>query len=183
MNMKKPALLALCLVMALSLAACGTAQPNGAAAADSPFAEMDTVDLDGSQVTSDAFVGSKLTLVNLWNIGCTACVEEMPALQKLADEYADKGLNVMGLYYNFGSPISNEDRTAIDEILANAGSTFPHLVPSEAMMQTRQLKTVSVFPTTFLVDSKGSIVGTEMGSNDFEGWSATVDKYLEKLDG
>lgn len=179
MNIKKLALLTMALVMVLSLAACG----EKAVAPEGPFTNMDTVDLDGNQITSDIFADKKLTLVNVWNIGCTPCIQEIPALDRLNSEYADKGVAVLGLYYNFGQEISQEDRASINEILTNAEATYSHLDPSDAMMKTKELGRVSAFPTTFLVDSKGNIIDSTLGSREYEDWAKLVDKQLEKLDG
>lgn len=176
MNMKKFAALAAALLILFSLTACG----RNDAAAGSPFTNMDTVDLNGNQVTSDVFAANKLTLVNLWNLGCSACIEEMPVLDQLNDDLAEKGVAVMGLYYNFGEELSDEDRAAIADVLN--GTDFPHLIPSAAMMETKNLKRVSVFPLTFFVDAQGNVVDTVAGSNDYEGWTKTIDKQLKKLE-
>ena len=54
------------------------------------FTNMNTTDLDGNKVDSSIFANNKVTLVNVWNVGCTPCVNEIPDLDKLNSEYKDK---------------------------------------------------------------------------------------------
>lgn len=178
MNMKKLILLVLTLAAVFSLTACGADSSSD----EGPFTNMNTVDLDGNAFTTADFAKNKLTLVNAWNLGCSACIEEIPALDKLNSEYADKGVAVMGLYYNFGEALSDADRTEIQEIMANAEATYPQLLTSEDMMKTKELKRMSVFPMTFFVDSNGKIVDSTAGSRDFEDWAQMADKLLKKVE-
>lgn len=173
--MKKLIVLAAMLLVLFTLTACGSEQAD-----TSPFTDMDTVDLNDNQITSDVFAENKLTLVNLWNLGCTACIEEMPTLDQINDDLAGQGVAVMGLYYNFGQELSDADRASIAQVLE--GTDFPHLIPSDAMMKTSQLRQISVFPLTFFVDSEGNIVDTVAGSRDYEDWSSEIEKQLKKVE-
>lgn len=189
-KMKKWAVLSLAAIMMLSFAACGSenddtsSQTSGSvqssSKAENPFANMETVDLNDNAVNSSAFAENKLTLVNAWNLGCTPCIEEIPALDKLNKTYADKGVAVKGLYYNFGNKLSDKERTEIAEIMAKAKATYPQLLTSEAMAATDELKEMAAFPTTYFVDSEGNIVYTVQGSRSYEDWAALVDEVLEK---
>lgn len=177
-KMTKLLTLSLALVLVLSLTACGAKAPAG----DGPFTDMETVDLDGNAVDSTVFAQNKLTMVNAWNLGCTPCIQEIPVLDQLNKDYADKGFAVLGLYYNFGEALSDEDRQEIQDILTDAQASYPQLLTSDAMLDTKELGQMTAFPTTFFVDSQGKIVDTVAGSNDYEGWQKTVDKLLEKVE-
>ena len=65
-----------------------TAQPveNNAAAHSDSFA-FSTTAIDGSTVDESLFEGKKLIMINLWEPWCGPCVQEMPALEKLYQEY------------------------------------------------------------------------------------------------
>ena len=54
------------------------------------FKEMQTTDINGNTVDSSIFSEKKLTLVNVWNRGCTPCIDEIPILDKLNKEYEKK---------------------------------------------------------------------------------------------
>lgn len=41
------------------------------------FTNMDTTDIDGNKMDSSIFAKNKVTLVNVWNVGCTPCVNEI----------------------------------------------------------------------------------------------------------
>lgn len=58
--------------------------------------------LDGNKADSSLFAENKLTLVNVWNVGCTPCVQEIPILDQLNKEYEGKGVAIKGLYYGTG---------------------------------------------------------------------------------
>lgn len=173
--------IALAAAMLLSMTACGS--EGGKSASEGPFTNMETVDLNGNSVDSSVFADKKLTLINAWNLGCTACIEEMPTLAQISRDYADKGVAVMCLYYNFGSELTDSERQEVADITANAGADFPQLMTSDAMMNSSELKRMSVFPLTFFVDSQGNIIDSVAGAYDYEGWSKLIDDTLKKVDG
>ena len=51
------------------------------------FPEFDEVDMEGSPVTSDIFADYDATIVNFWNNGCGSCIEEMPELEELYQDF------------------------------------------------------------------------------------------------
>ena len=193
MNFKKTALLALTLTcLLLALTGCGTKEPpageeetsaaGDAAQQTGPFTEMDTVDLDGNKMDSSVFAEKTLTLVNVWNLGCTPCVQEIPHLDKLNKDLADRGVAVKGLYYNFGEALSDADRTDIEALFAETGADYPQLLASETMMASDELSQIQAFPTTFFVDGEGNIVETVEGSHDYDGWLSIIESVLESVE-
>lgn len=146
------------------------------------FQDMDTKDLEGNAIDSSIFAENKLTLVNVWNIGCPPCIREIPVLDQLNKDYAEKGVAVKGMYYNFGADISEEDRAAIQEVLTDAGAEYTHIVPSQSMYETEEMMDIQAFPTTYYVDSEGNIVDEVVGADDYEGWKEKIEKTLEKVE-
>ena len=53
-----------------------------------------TTDVVGKTYTQDVFADYDLTLVNVFTTWCSPCVEEIPVLEKLRQEYADKGIKL-----------------------------------------------------------------------------------------
>lgn len=145
------------------------------------FSDLNTTDLDGNPVDASIFKDSKITLVNAWNIGCTPCVEETPDLQKISEEYADKGVSVKGLYFNFAEDIGDDEMSQIKDVLSNANATYTQLQLSKELYNTDVMQNVMAFPTTFIVDSNGKILDKLEGSNDYDGWKETVEKYLAQV--
>lgn len=145
------------------------------------FKTMDTVDMNGEKADSTMFAENTLTFVNLWNVGCTPCVMEIPVLDQLNDEYEGKGVAIKGLYFSFTSTLSDEEREAITEILEAADADYQQLTLSEDMINHKIIQGIQAFPTTFIVDSEGNIVDTIIGSNDYEGWKERIEKELEEI--
>lgn len=157
-------------------------QTASEASGASPFKTMKTLDLDGNKVDSSIFTENKLTLVNTWNIGCTGCVQELPALNQINKDYADKGVAVKGLYYNFATSMPDKEREDVKEVLAKAGADFTQILNSEKMLESKELKNFQIFPTTFFVDSEGNIVHTVEGSGDYKFWEKEIQKALKKVE-
>lgn len=145
------------------------------------FENMNTVDLNGEAVDSSIFVDNTLTLVNVWNRGCTPCIMEIPELDKLNKDYEEKGVAVKGLIYEFGVGIEDDARAEVEEILGNAGAEYQQLLVSEEMLPAAELQELEAFPTTYLVNSEGKIIGTVLGSRDYDGWKEVVEGVLQEI--
>ena len=148
---------------------------------DGVFSSLSTTDLNGNTIDASTFSENKLTLVNAWNIGCTPCINELPALEQLSSEYAGKGVAIKGLYFNFAEDISNDEMSQINDALATANATYPQLVLTKEMYDTDTMQGVMAFPTTFIVDSNGNIIDKLEGSNDYDGWKEIIEKYLTQV--
>lgn len=162
----------------------GTAQQETAANIQDPdlFKDIETVDLEGNTVDSSVFAQNKVTLVNVWNTGCTPCIQELGTLDKLNKEYESKGVAIRGLYNNSSTEISEEERTEIKEILDAEGAEYPQWQMSQAMLDTDTFQGWSFFPGTFLVDSEGNILEVLEGSKDYEGWKSVIENALKQVD-
>ena len=115
-------------------------------------------DLDGNDVDSSIFSQNAVTVVNFWFTTCNPCVGELADLEALNKDLAAKGGAVVGI----NSFTLDGDKTAIAEakdILAKKGVTYSNLwfaSDSEAGKFTAGLYS---FPTTYVVDKNGNIVG------------------------
>lgn len=175
-------------LMLVSLTGCGAGDeaPNGAEASGNVdsgmFREMDAEDLNGNKLDGSVFKNNKLTMVNVWNLGCTPCIQEIPHLGEINDAYKDKGVAVMGLYYNFSEAISDKDKAEIEKLMKDAKAQYPHIEPSAKMYSSDELMNLQAFPTTFFVNAEGKIVEKVEGSRDFDGWKQVVDRVLKGVD-
>ena len=109
---------------------------------------------DGKPLTSESLAG-KPHLLYFWFTGCPPCVRTSPLLAELDKTYAAKGFRIVGLNADrvLEIPTTDEDRAAYAK---KNGWTFTlaHMTP-EAQ---QAYGTVSVFPTLFFVDRKGTVV-------------------------
>ena len=190
----KRVVLALVAMMAMSSLA-GCSKSNGASngvnqnqsqinknlSASKLFKNLDTEDLDGNKIDKSIFAENKLTMVNVWNTGCTPCVEEIPILDKLNKEYKDKGVSIKGLLLESTVGLNEEERKTVNEILSKANATYQQILTSKNMLDDETLL-LQAFPTTFFVDKDGKIVDSIEGSNDYDGWKAKIEEVLKKVE-
>ena len=156
-------------------------QINKNLSASKLFKNLDTEDLDGNKIDKSIFAANKLTMVNVWNTGCTPCVEEIPILDKLNKEYKDKGVSIKGLLLESTVGLNEEERKTVNEILSKANATYQQILTSQSMLDDETLL-LQAFPTTFFVDKDGKIVDSIEGSNDYDGWKAKIEEVLKKVE-
>lgn len=116
-------------------------------------------DLDGNEVDSAAlFGGNKVTVVNFWFSSCKPCVEELKELNALNEQLKEKGGAVIGI--NVDTLDGNQ--TMIDEakkILEQNGAAYQNIWFDSASDAGKFSGKIMGFPTTYVVDSNGNIVG------------------------
>ena len=108
----------------------------------------------------------KYTLINYWAIWCTPCREEIPELNKLAEEYADH-LTVLAV--NFDGEQGEELLAQVEKL----GIEFPSLQSDPRALWS--LKPVSVLPETLVIDSEGVLLHRLIGPQTLE---SLADKVI-----
>ena len=119
-----------------------------------PAPAFATTTYDGAPLTSESLAGTP-HLVYFWFTGCPPCVRTSPLLAELDREYAGKGFRIVALNADrvLELPSSDEDRGAYAKKHGWA-LTLAHMT-AEAQ---EAYGAVSVFPTMFFVDRKGTVV-------------------------
>lgn len=139
---------------------------------------------DLSPVNADVLQGKKLTMINVWATYCNPCINEMPELAQLNKDYADKGVQVIGVLTDLGSTEAY-DGEAMDyarAIIDSTGADYLHILPGEGMF-FGALNDITAVPTTYFVDENGQIIGEPyVGSRDYDGWAAIVDDLLTNME-
>ena len=135
---------------------------------DDPDFTFITFDTAGTTWTENKFAEHKLTMVNYWAYWCGPCRSEMPDLQKIYENYADKGVIVVGVM----------DGTQDDlDTLSSMGITYPNLYLTP---EIEEVMSTGYLPTTIFVDSAGHIVGDAyVGSRSYEDWTDIIDGILK----
>lgn len=135
---------------------------------------FETTDIDGNAVSSaDLFKDNKITMVNVWGTWCHNCVGEMEELAELHTRLQEKGCGVVGVEYE-QKPID----TMTDEVrafLEEKGVNYPNVILPE---DNEILNGVSGFPTTFFVDSEGTILTYPISGAMVEAYEPTIDQLL-----
>lgn len=128
------------------------------------FPEFDEVDMEGNPVTSDIFADYDATIVNFWNNGCGSCVAEMPELEELYQDFQERNINLIGVGTDSGE--SQEQLDTALEILEEKGVTYTNISPDpDGDFYKTFIADISTYPTTYIVDSDGNIVGADIVGN------------------
>ena len=134
------------------------------------FPAFKGTDLDGNEVDSAAlFAGNKVTVVNFWFSSCSPCVGELSELNDLNEQLKEKGGAVIGI--NVDTLDGNQ--VMIDEakkILEQKGATYRNVQFASDSEAGRFAGQIIGFPTTYVVDSNGNIMGEPlMGAINYSG--------------
>ena len=123
------------------------------------FPAFEGKDLDGNTVKSDElFSANAVTVVNFWFTTCNPCVGELAELDALNKELAEKGGALIGV--NTFTLDGNE--TAISEakdVLAKKGATYQNVYFASDGEAGKFTTNIFAYPTTYVVDRNGNIVG------------------------
>lgn len=158
-----------------SQAASGSSE-NTSASEGGLLGTFETTDLAGNPISQELFTQSDLTMVNIWATYCRPCLQEMPYLAELSDEYQDK-MQIVGIISDVTEP---EDETAA-LIIDQTGADYTHLLISQDLYDN-YLSQVQVVPTTIFLDREGNQVGkVYAGAHDKAGWKKIIDEMLEKV--
>ena len=145
------------------------------------FGDFKAADTEGNDVTNDIFAGSEVTMVNIWASFCGPCVDEMPDLAELNDEYQERGFRIVGIILDATDAKGNVDEATLAaamDIIGSTGADYTHIIPSAAMFGA-YLKNISSVPTTVFVNSDGEIIGAAyVGSRSKADWTAIIDDVL-----
>lgn len=112
--------------------------------------------LDGTKTSFEEYKGKKI-LLNFWATWCGPCVGEMPAFQKLSEEYPEE---LVILAVN-----CSEDKDTVQKFVDNNGYTFPIVLDGDGAIQTMFGGIYSI-PVTIIIDEEGYIVSTHVGAGD-----------------
>ena len=122
---------------------------NGSVAPD-----FELKSLDGKQVRLSDFRG-KAVLLNFWATWCAPCKIEMPWFVDLQKQYAQQGLQVIGV------AMDDSGEETIAKFAKQMGVNYPVLVGKEAVGDA--YGGVEFLPTTFIIDRQGKVVERVFG--------------------
>ena len=147
------------------------------------FPTFEGKDLDGNTVKSDElFSGNAVTVVNFWFTTCNPCVGELAELDALNKELAEKGGALIGV----NTFTLDGDEAAISEakdVLAKKGATYQNVYFNSDGEAGKFTTNIFAYPTTYVVDRNGNIVGDPIvgaitEKNQAEALQAQIDKAL-----
>ncbi len=114
----------------------------------------------------------KLVVLNFWATWCHPCALEMPSLEALWQRYRTRGLVVVGVSVDRGSP-----RGLLEPYVRNLKLTFPILLDPDS--RTSDGWRVTALPATFIVRPGGEVAGMAVGAREWN--SAEMQTLVERL--
>ena len=145
------------------------------------FPAFEGKDLDGNTVKSDElFSGNAVTVVNFWFTTCNPCVGELAELDALNKELAEKGGSLIGV----NTFTLDGDEAAISEakdMLAKKGATYQNVYFDSDGEAGKFTTNIFAYPTTYVVDRSGNIVGEPIvGAITEKKQAETLQKLIEQ---
>ena len=124
-----------------------------------PFPAFEGKDLDGNPVKSDElFSANAVTVVNFWFTTCNPCVGELAELDALNKELAQKGGALIGV--NTFTLDGNEAAISdAKDVLMKKGATYQNVYFPSDGEAGKFTTNIFAYPTTYVVDRSGNIVG------------------------
>ena len=146
-----------------------------------PFPAFEGKDLDGNPVKSDElFSANAVTVVNFWFTTCNPCVGELSELDALNKELAKKGGALIGV----NTFTLDGDEAAISEakdVLAKKGVTYQNVYFDSDGEAGKFTTNIFAYPTTYVVDRSGNIVGEPIvGAITEKKQAETLQKLIEQ---
>lgn len=116
--------------------------------------------LNGQQADTASLKG-KVVLVNFWATSCSGCVEEMPEIKKLHQQYGARGLQIMAVAMSYDPP--NYVQAFVQQ------NQLPFFVALDGQGSiAKAFGDIQLAPTTFLIDKQGNILKRYVGVMDFK---------------
>jgi len=124
--------------------------------------------LDGQTISLSDFRG-KPVLINFWASWCNPCRAEMPFLQRMHEEWADKGLVIL-------AGDIGESPSRVNKFVESFGLSF--LVLLDARQEVAREYNIRSIPTTFFIDKNGKIQDMKIGAFSSK---AEIERRLSKI--
>ena len=145
------------------------------------FPAFEGKDLDGNTVKSDElFSANAVTVVNFWFTTCNPCVGELSELDALNKELAEKGGALIGV----NTFTLDGDEAAISEakdVLTKKGVTYQNVYFDSDGEAGKFTANIFAYPTTYVVDRNGNIVGEPIvGAITEKNQAETLQKLIDQ---
>lgn len=139
-----------------------------------PDFTFSTTDRDGNIWNETTFSQYELTMINFWEPWCGPCVSEIGDLERLYEDYRDKGFQIIGVYSE------QTMESEVDGILRDNNVSYPILHYTSEFDRFQS----GYVPTTVFVDRQGKVLtmsdgtGSIIGSNSYSDWAAIIENLI-----
>lgn len=133
-------------------------------------------DIEGNTLDLAEAVPKKAHLLVFWSIFCEPCKAEMPLIQRLYEQYREKGFDVLAVAMD-GEPM----KKSIQGLVKQQGYTFrvfiDKLAADESFVAADPYG-VAGTPTLYIVDKEGKIAFAEVGRTPKEVLEEAIQDVL-----
>ncbi|MDE3722420.1 TlpA disulfide reductase family protein [Nocardiopsis sp. N85] len=132
--------------------------------------------LDGDELSLADYEG-RILVLNVWASWCGPCRTEQPVLDEVNTEYADLGVDFLGVNIK-------DDDTAARAYLDNKGVEYPSLYdqPGEVPQAFRGTVPPRAIPSTLVIDPDGRIAARVIGPTTYGQLTGLVDTLVVEYD-
>lgn len=127
---------------------------------------------DNKWVNLQDELGEKLTILDFWATWCKPCINAMPKVNAIYEQYKTKGVNVIGI--NVDSP---RNHAKVKPLLSSLKIMYPVFFDNNEDLSSEL--NVSVLPTLYILNAKGELVYTHEGFSP--GDADIIKAEIEKL--
>lgn len=156
-TLRAPGLAVLAFALSLAAAAPAAALLDGSKLKKGqPAPDFTLQDLEGKTWKLSELKGKKIVMIDFWATWCNICKREMPILQKVYQEYQDKGVEFFGIALD-------ENIAGIKKVVREKGVTYPILVDKDTKVATEIYQLSGPIPYKVVIDLAGTIVYDHVG--------------------
>lgn len=134
--------------------------------------------LNGPRLTAKDLEG-KVVVVEFWTFACINCIRTVPAVSRLHETYAGKGVLVIGVH----SPELDEEKdlASVKEAITRLGITYPVAIDDD--YRTWRAFGNRYWPAIYVLDKKGAVryshVGElHVGTGPWQEVTGSIDRLL-----
>jgi len=127
---------------------------SGAAADDESYTRVPTfraVDLDGERFTLDDLLGKGPIVVDFWATWCKPCIKELPYVQRIHDDLAESGVQVLAVTID-----SPKSQSQVRKFIKSRKFTFRVVMDGEQDV-FRKLQGKGTVPYVVVLDAEGNL--------------------------
>ena len=144
-----------------------------------PAPAFTLTNVKGEKVSLADYKG-KAVQINFWATWCAPCKIETPWLVELEKQYAPKGFEILAVSVD---DLDKDDKTQLAKDIAgiakgaqNLHIDYPVLIDGDSI--GKPYGDVDVFPTSFFINRKGTIVAASFGLTSKDDLEANIRKAL-----
>ena len=150
----------------------GSMEQSGTLTVGEEIPDFAAIDLDGATVSLSEFRDREVVVLDFWATWCQPCVQSMPALQALDDEFDERGAEFLAV--NVG-----EEPELVRDFLQD--KDFAVRVLMDEQEEISGAYGVRGIPQLVIVGMDGRVVRIEVGYPPFAGMAEQRNERLRRL--